>query len=81
MSDDVLPRNGDITKGKGRAAGEGHVRWSAKLKVHEARLYVPVKLRPLYGGKREISFYAKQESEALEKRVAARRDPSVPGVA
>lgn len=39
---------------KRRSSGEGHVHWNARLKVFEARLYVPVKLRPLYGGKRVL---------------------------
>ena len=57
-----------------RSAGEGHVRWSEKLGVYEARLYVPVKLRPLYGGKRTLSFYSKHEKVVLEKRDAAKKD-------
>jgi len=34
-------------KGKKRSAGKGQVRWNEKLKVSEARLYAPTKLRPL----------------------------------
>jgi integrase len=60
--------------GKGRSAGEGHVRWNSKLGVWEARLYVPVKLRHLYGGKRVLPFYSKLEHVALEKREAAKKE-------
>jgi hypothetical protein len=60
-------------KKKGRSSGEGHVRWREDGTC-EARLYVPVKLRHLYGGKRELSFYAKTEGLALDKRAAAKRD-------
>jgi integrase len=63
-----------MTGKKGRASGEGHVRYNERLRVWEARLYVPVKLRPLYGGKRVIPFYSKDQSKALEKRAAAKRD-------
>jgi integrase len=59
---------------KRRSSGEGHVRWNAKLGVYEARLYVPVKLRHLYGGKRVVPFYSKKEAVALEKRDAAKRE-------
>jgi hypothetical protein len=45
-------------KGKGRSSGEGHVRKHSSGS-YEARLYVPVKQRHLYGGKREISFWDK----------------------
>jgi hypothetical protein len=60
-------------KEKGREAGEGHVRKHARG-GYEARLYVPVKLRHLYGGKRELSFYGKTAEVALEKRAIGQRD-------
>lgn len=63
----------NMTKGKGRSAGEGHVRWR-KDGTCEARLYVPVKLRHLYRGQRELAFYGKTEAIAKEKRAAAKRD-------
>jgi len=56
-------------KGKGRSSGEGHVRKHSSGS-YEARLYVPVKQRHLYGGKREISFWGKTEGLALSKRAA-----------
>jgi integrase len=62
-----------MAKGKGRSAGEGHVRWR-KDGTCEARLYVPVKLRHLYRGQRELAFYGKTEAIAKEKRAAAKRD-------
>jgi integrase len=60
-------------KGKGREAGEGHVREHARG-GYGARLYVPVKLRHLYGGKRELSFYGKTAEAALKKRAIGQRD-------
>lgn len=60
-------------KGKGRSSGEGHVRKHASGS-YEARLYVPVKQRHLYGGKREISFWGKTEGLALSKRAAAQKE-------
>ena len=60
--------------GKGRSSSEGHVRWHPRLKVYEARLYIPKKLRQLYGGQRTLSFYSKLEGEAIRKRAVAKRD-------
>ena len=59
--------------GKGRSSGEGTVRKHARGN-HEARLYVPVKLRHLYDGQRMVSFYGKTEALAIQKRDAANRD-------
>ena len=56
-----------------RASGEGHVRQRADG-TFETRLYIPKHLRSLYDGKREVSFYSKSQSEALEKRSAAKRE-------
>jgi len=56
-----------------RNDGEGHVR-KHKRGGFEARLYVPAKLRHLYGGKREISFYGKTAEIALAKRAIGQRD-------
>jgi integrase len=56
-----------------RASGEGHVRLH-KSGVWEARLFIPKRLRSLYGGRREVSFYAKDQSAALEKRAKAKRE-------
>ena len=60
-------------KAKGRKAGEGHVR-KHNRGGYEARLYVPAKLRHLYGGKRELSFYGKTAEVAMEKRTIGQRD-------
>lgn len=57
-----------------RAAGEGHVRWHESAGVWEARLYIPKRLRSLYGGRREVSFYAKRQEDALDKRARAKRE-------
>lgn len=57
-----------------RAAGEGHVRFRKEEKLWEARLYVPKKLRPLYDGKSYLSFYSREQSEALDKRAQAKKD-------
>ncbi len=59
---------------KGRSSGEGHVRYRPSDNIWEARLYVPVKMRPAYGGQRTLSFYGRTESEALQKRGAAKED-------
>lgn len=56
-----------------RVGGEGHVRLRPDG-TYEARLYIPKRLRSLYGGKREVSFYSKDQSEALEKRAKAKRE-------
>lgn len=37
-------------------------------------MYIPKRLRPLYDGKREVSFYSKVQQEALEKRAKAKRE-------
>jgi hypothetical protein len=60
--------------GKDRSDKEGHVRYNKHLGVHEARMYVPEKLRHLYGGQRTVSFYHKLEHKAIEKRAAAKRE-------
>ncbi|MBA2535154.1 MAG: hypothetical protein H0V21_09090 [Rubrobacter sp.] len=56
-----------------RNDGEGHVR-KHKNGGYEARLYVPAKLRHLYGGKRELSFYGRSAEVAIAKRVIGQRD-------
>jgi hypothetical protein len=69
----AVPRYPRRMAGKGRSAGEGHVRRRPDGS-YEARLYVPVKMRAAYGGQRTISFYGRTESEAVGKREAARED-------
>lgn len=60
-------------KGKKRSDGEGTIR-THKSGSKEARLYIPVKLRHLYGGQRTVSFWGKTEKIAKEKRAGAQRE-------
>ena len=58
-----------------RAAGEGaRPRWRADLGVFEIRVYIPVKLRHLYGGQCHKSVYAKLKGECVRKARALERD-------
>lgn len=53
--------------GKGRTSGEGTVRKHPNRELYEARLLIPRELRPSFGSRTNLGFYAKSQ-EALDRR-------------
>ncbi|MDX5895138.1 tyrosine-type recombinase/integrase [Rubrobacter radiotolerans] len=59
--------------GTKRTRGEGTIR-SHKGGLVEARLYIPKELRHKTGGRERVSFYGRNESEALKKKKLFEKD-------